>query len=221
MKKTLIIIGSLIIVVGLVGGIWYWQKEKAEYNQPELVNQQITLNQEKIVNSTPINSQKIGERLDPISTNTNTSIFEVTKSGGVIFSTDGEMIMEIPEGAVASNIIIGVGIAPPAPEGFGEKYDIYPIGIKLINFIKPVTLKISYNPKMLPDMASPNDLTISVSDPFNFREDITTTVDTANYNVIAIINSIKQNQNYQIWPRSCPSGQYWNGTACISIMTPR
>ncbi|MEK7149786.1 MAG: hypothetical protein AAB757_02330 [Patescibacteria group bacterium] len=54
MKKSLVIIGFLILVAGLIGGIWYWQKNKVVNNQPIVVNQQTasTTSQEVSQNST-------------------------------------------------------------------------------------------------------------------------------------------------------------------------
>lgn len=46
MKKTLTIIGSLIVILVVIGGgIWYRQKNKAVNNQPVASSQPVVINQ--------------------------------------------------------------------------------------------------------------------------------------------------------------------------------
>lgn len=49
MKKILIVIGSFIIIFGVIGGgIWYWQKNKVVNDQPVTINQQTTSTQQEV-----------------------------------------------------------------------------------------------------------------------------------------------------------------------------
>lgn len=199
MKKSLIIIGSLIITIGFIGGgAWYWQKNKAANNQSVIANRQTVLNQQKAATSTSVNSQKTGERLNPILTNATTSIFEVAKSGGIIFSTDGKMTMEIPEGAVTSDQKIMIGITDNIGGEYntgavGSIYKVMPIaGAGLVSFLKPVKIEITYNPQILPKGAIEGQTAIATLGAYDSWEQFsTTTVDTVNHKLTSIVRIVK------------------------------
>lgn len=61
MKKSFKIIGSLIVIAGVIGGgVWYWQKNKSVDNQPTIVNQPVaTTTAEVNQNSTSTSTQQI------------------------------------------------------------------------------------------------------------------------------------------------------------------
>lgn len=201
MKKSLIIIGSLIVAIGFIGGgVWYWQKNKAANNQPVITNQQTTSNQQKTASSTSVNSKKTRERLNPILTSATTSIFEVTKSGGIIFSTDGKMTMEIPEGAVTSDQKIIIGITDNIGGEYntgavGSIYKVMPIaGEGWISFLKPIKIGITYNPQMLPKGAIERQTAIAIFGAYDSWEQFsTTTVDTINHTLTSVVQIVKWN----------------------------
>ncbi|MBI5401236.1 hypothetical protein HZB05_00170 [Candidatus Wolfebacteria bacterium] len=96
MKKTLIIVGSLIIIIGLAGGIWYWQKNKSRQvfnntpvKQISTSTSQPTSTQQEI----SLFSQSAQDKLAGLKTYTNTKYgfeFKYPVSwDNVVYSEDG------------------------------------------------------------------------------------------------------------------------------------
>jgi len=143
-------------------------------------------------NCTP--SQVKINTLQPIQQPTATSsVFLVTKAGGKIFSPDNKMALEIPEGAVAGNNKIKISIVDSSPLGALVSYDISPVDIDSLEFLKPTELSISYSPDKLPKNASEKDTMLGELGEFESWNIIDSCVDTVNHAIRSQINKIEKN----------------------------
>ncbi|MEK7149788.1 MAG: hypothetical protein AAB757_02340 [Patescibacteria group bacterium] len=206
MKKYLLIIGFLILIAGLIGGgVYYWKKEN---NQPQSISYDITLTTQQEVTtstSTSINIYKNDQlvRLIPDQLNATTSIFTVTEKGGIVFSTDGQMQAEIPDGAVMSTIKVTIGTINNDHGQynwgqFGPLYKITPInGVDLVSFLKPAVIKIHYNPQILPIGAIETESKVLILGAYDSWELFaTTTIDTVNNILTSTISYIKNDGDW-------------------------
>jgi len=124
-----------IIVLLFIGGAYVYMQQK-QANSPTLESAATQKNQL--------------ERVNPVQSSATTSVFIVTEKGGILFSPDEKMQVEVPEGAIQT--VTKINIVVNNSDFVGQVGSLYEISLpdtKQIMFLKPVTLKINYDPQML------------------------------------------------------------------------
>jgi len=122
------------------------------------------------------------------------SVFLVTKAGGKIFSPGNKMNLEIPEGALASDAIIRITILNASSLGALELYDISPVDVDILEFLKPATLNISYDKDELPKNVSEKDFMVGELGDFESWNIIDSCIDTVNHVIRGKIDKIEKSQ---------------------------
>ncbi len=120
------------------------------------------------------------------------SVFLVTQAGGRIFSPDKKMNLEIPYGAVDSNILIKITIVSEKNSPSSIIYRTIPVGMSSLKFLKPVSINIDYDPDNLPNGVSEENLRLAEYEGWNSSMGDDSCVDTVNHVIRGKIEEINQ-----------------------------
>lgn len=115
------------------------------------------------------------------SDNDNISTTVIGSNGGSATSTDGKFKVEVPAGALASDTTINIAIIEDNIGQVGSLYQVSRDGSEDLVFLKPVTIKVNYEPNLLPEGANEDDLQLGLLGPFDDWEILAdSTVDKTN-----------------------------------------
>ena len=116
----------------------------------------------------------------------NISTIIIGANGGSITSTDGKATVQIPAGALISDTTINIAIIEDNQGQVGSLYQVSGYGSADLVFLQPVTIKIKYDPNLLPTGTNEGSLQLALLEPFDSWEILTdSTVDEINHIISA------------------------------------
>ena len=138
-------------------------------------------------------------------------------TGGTLTTSSGNVQINIPAGALSANlnITIAPSTANTPPGNIGEVVDFGPDGTI---FNSPVSISMKYDPAMIPQGITENDLALAFASDADWIE-IPTKLDTVNkilvgqtahFSAYAPITSISNTQNNCIYPAKCSFPDFTN-----------
>lgn len=110
-------------------------------------------------------------------------------NSGSVISTDGKFKVEIPDGALASDTTINIAIIGDNLGQVGLMYEVSTQGSADLAFLSPVTIKVNYDPNLLPEGANEENLRLGLLGLFDEWEILpNSSVDTVNKVISATTN---------------------------------
>ena len=184
---TLILILVGVLFIG--GGVYYWQKQKSETGQQSTaVPAQSQLNPAQQPSVAPTVTENI---IKPQQSTATSSVFTVGSDGGTIVFPDGKAQITFPDGALSSPTTMKAAITIDTGEQIGPYYEIYLPNLSDLALLKPITIKISYDPRLLPAGANEGKTKLAMVGPIDSWYLISdSSIDVVNHTITALTVSI-------------------------------